>query len=81
MQYEYNGDGVRIAQIVDGLRTDYVQDVAAGLPQVLTTRQGGTVNQYLQGLGLIGEAQGGATSTWQYHLPDAQGTVRQLVDD
>ena len=32
--YEYNGDGVRIAQIEDGLRTDYVQDVAAVLPQV-----------------------------------------------
>ena len=63
-EYEYNGDGTRIAQIADGLRTDYVQDIAAPLPQVLTARQGGSVTKYpstlplvvrtgLRGLGLI----------------------------
>lgn len=83
--YVYNGDGVRVAQIVDGLRTDYVQDVAAGLPQVLAARQGGTLSRYLQGLGLIGEERGGAgggaaSPVWQYHLPDAIGSVRQVAN-
>jgi hypothetical protein len=45
-KYIYNGDGVRAAQIENGLRTDYVQDVAAALPQVLTAQQGGTVSKY-----------------------------------
>ena len=83
--YEYNGDGVRVAQIEDGLRTDYVQDVAAPLPQVLTARQGGTVSTYLRGLGLIGEQRAGTgpmaePATWQYSLPDALGSVRQVMD-
>jgi RHS repeat-associated protein len=85
VSYLYNGDGARVAQIEDGLRTDYVQDVALPLPQVLTARQGGTVSRYLRGLGLIGEQQGGtgpfaAPAVWQYHLPDALGSVRQVVD-
>ena len=84
--YEYNGDGVRIAQIEDGLRTDYVQDVAAVLLQVLTARQGGTASNYLRGLGLIGEQRGGTgpmagEPVWQYTLPDALGSVRQVVDE
>ena len=69
---------MRVTQIDDGLRTDYVQDVAAPLPQVLTARQGGTVSKYLRGLGLIGEQQGGGS--FQYHLPDALGSVRQIAD-
>ena len=68
---------MRIAQIADGIRTDTVQDVNLPLPQLLTAEQGGTTNRYLRGLGLIGEQQGNA---WQYHLPDALGSVRQLTD-
>lgn len=41
--YVYNGDDVRVAQIQNDLRTDYVQDVAAALPQVLLAQQGGTL--------------------------------------
>ena len=74
-----------MAQIADGIRTNYVQDVSlppstslrTGLPQLLTAEQGGTINRYLRGLGLIGEQQG---NTWQYHLPDALGSVRQITD-
>jgi RHS repeat-associated protein len=59
--------------------------MAVPLPQVLTARQGGTVSKYLRGLGLIGEQTGGAgpnaaPAVWQYHLPDALGSVRQLTD-
>jgi RHS repeat-associated protein/uncharacterized repeat protein (TIGR01451 family) len=85
VDYAYNGDNVRVAQIVDGLRTDYVQDVAQPLPQLLTASQGGTVAKYLRGLGLIGEQSGGTgpnagPATWQYHLTDALGSVRHLTD-
>ncbi|MBE7471974.1 MAG: hypothetical protein HS114_22795 [Anaerolineales bacterium] len=90
-----------MAQIENGLRTDYMQDVAAALPQVLLAQQGGTVSKYpsislrtsLRGLGLIGEQNGETHSTgsgqagpnaapavWQYHLPDALGSVRQIAD-
>ncbi|MCG3212508.1 MAG: hypothetical protein FOGNACKC_06178 [Anaerolineae bacterium] len=84
-QYIYNGDGVRVAQIADGLRTDTVQDVALPLPQLLTAGQGGAMNRYLRGLGLIGEQQAGSgplagAPVWQYHLPDALGSVRQIAD-
>jgi RHS repeat-associated protein len=32
------------------------------------------------GLGLIGEQRGAGASGWQYHLPDALGSVRQTAD-
>ncbi|MCA9938267.1 MAG: hypothetical protein KC418_06475, partial [Anaerolineales bacterium] len=84
-QYVYNGDGHRVAQILDGVRTDYVQDVARALPQVLTARQGGTTSRYLRGLGLIGEQHGGTgpfadPPTWQYTLADALGSIRQVTN-
>lgn len=85
IDYNYNGDGVRVAQTVDGIRTDYVQDIARPLPQALTARQGGTVSKYLYGLGLIAEERGGtgpfaAPAVWQYTLPDALGSIRQITD-
>ncbi len=78
IEYRYNGDGVRTAEIVDGLRADFVQDIAAPLPQVLTARQGGSTAHYLRGLGLIGEQ--GSGNDWRYYLPDALGSIRQLTD-
>jgi RHS repeat-associated protein len=71
--YAYNGLGDRLQQSVDGLPTDYVLDLNAGLTQVL---EAGT-NAYLYGLNRIGEVQ---RSAWQYHLADALGSVRQIVD-
>jgi hypothetical protein len=47
-EYVYNGDGVRVAQIEDGLRTDIVQDVGLPLPQVLTARNGSATSRYLR---------------------------------
>jgi YD repeat-containing protein len=41
-QYTYSGDGVRLAQTVDGVTTRYVADVAAPLPQVLAEQKAGT---------------------------------------
>jgi RHS repeat-associated protein len=73
VSYAYNGLGDRLSQTVGSTTTNYTLDLAAGLTQVLAD---GT-NTYLYGLGRIGEQQ---PAGWQYHLGDALGSVRQLVD-
>ncbi len=62
-----------MSQTVNGVTTNYVLDLAAGLTQVLSD---GT-NTYLYGNGRIGELQPGG---FEYHLSDALGSVRQLTD-
>ena len=69
--YEYNGLGDRLKQIVDDVTTNYTLDLNSGLTQVLS--EGG--NFYLYGLGRIGEQGGGQ---WNYHLADDFGSLRQL---
>src|SRR3990172_8074708 len=71
--FTYNGLGDRLRQAVGGAPTNYSLDLVGGLTQVLSD---GT-NAYLYGNGRIGEDQPGG---WQYHLIDALGSVRQLVD-
>ena len=71
--YAYNGLGDRLQQTVGMSTTNYTLDLAAGLTQVLADG----ANSYLYGVSRIGEEQSGG---WQYHLGDALGSVRQLVD-
>lgn len=71
--YAYSGLGDRVSQTNNGVTTNYSLDLNAGLTQVLSD---GT-NTYLYGLGRIGEQQ---ASGFAYHLGDALGSVRQLVD-
>ncbi|MCS7001096.1 MAG: RHS repeat-associated core domain-containing protein, partial [Candidatus Kapabacteria bacterium] len=71
--FAYNGLNDRLRQTVNGNTTTYVLDLNAGLTQVLAD---GT-NTYLYGHGRVGELQPGG---WQYHLPDALGSVRQLAN-
>ncbi|TET34526.1 MAG: RHS repeat-associated core domain-containing protein, partial [Anaerolineales bacterium] len=71
--YAYNGLGDRLSQTVNGVPTNYSLDMVTGLTQVLSD---GT-NDYLYGAERIGELQ---PSGWRYHLSDALGSVRQLVD-
>jgi RHS repeat-associated protein len=71
--YVYNGLGDRLSQTVNSVTTNYALDMNAGLTQVLAD---GT-NTYLYGNGRIGELQPGG---FAYHLGDALGSVRQLVD-
>jgi len=71
--FTYSGLGDRLRQTVGGTPTTYVLDLDAGLTQVLAD---GT-NFYLYGVDRIGEKQAGG---WRYHVPDALGSVRQLVD-
>jgi len=71
--FTYSGLGDRVRQTVAGTPTNYTLDLASGLTQVLTD---GT-NAYLYGTGRVGQELPGG---WQYHMPDALGSVRQLAD-
>jgi RHS repeat-associated protein len=76
--FEYNGLGQRMAQTVNGLTTEYVLDVAGGLPEVIVAATGGASTYYVQVQGqILGQYGSGA---WAYTLPDHLGSLRQLVD-
>jgi len=75
--YTYNGDGVRVAQEVDGVETRWVQDTV-GLAQVLMETSGGAETIYLYGHARLAQVEG-ADAEW--FLGDALGSVRQVVDD
>jgi len=70
----YNGLGDRLGQAINQAGTSYKLDLAGALSQVLIAGS----DSYLYGVGRIGEEQ---VAGWQYHLPDALSSVRQLVDD
>jgi len=76
-EYTYSGDGVRLAQDVNGVATRYVNDVVAPLPQVLQEQRSGTQVAYLYGLGQVGQYDSG---TWSYQHPDGLGSVRHQSD-
>jgi RHS repeat-associated protein len=71
--FVYNGLGDRLRQTINSTPTTYAVDMAGGLTQVL----GDGTNFYLYGTSRIGEKQ---TGGWRYHVPDALGSVRQLID-
>ena len=77
-QFSYNGDGARLRQVVAGAPTTYTQDLAAPLPVVLQSKTGATTSKYVYSLGTRPLAQN--TSAWEYLLPDALGSVRQIAD-
>jgi RHS repeat-associated protein len=75
--FEYDGLGNRTAQTVDGVTTQYVLDVAGGLPEVIVATTAGTSTYYVQIQGqVLAQQEAGA---WAYILPDHLGSVRQLV--
>jgi RHS repeat-associated protein len=76
--FSYNGDGVRLKQIVAGTVTTYTQDVAAPLPVVLQAKTSVTTTKYLYSLGTRPVAQN--STAWEYLLPDALGSVRQIAN-
>ena len=71
--FSYNALGDRLRQTVAGEVSTYTLDLFTGLTQVLWDGE----NLYLYGLARIGEEQPGG---WAYHLADALGSVRQVVD-
>jgi RHS repeat-associated protein len=77
--FNYNGDGVRLRQVVAGVITTYTQDLVAPLPVVLQAKTGVTTTKYLYSLGTRPIAQN--TTAWEYFLPDELGSVRQIADN
>jgi len=71
-QFAYNGDGARTSKTVSGDTTQYVLDLAATLPVVISD----TDAVYLYGLDIIAQQQGESL----YYMHDGLGSVRQLVD-
>ena len=70
----YNGDGLRMSHTVGETTTDYVWDVAAGLPAVL---QDGT-NTYVYGLDLISATDDQGSQS--YFTYDGLGSVADVTD-
>jgi YD repeat-containing protein len=70
--FTYNGQGDRLSQTMNGVPRHYTLDLHAGLTQVLDDGP----NTYLYGTGRLGELQPGG---FVYHLGDALGSVRQMV--
>jgi len=81
-QYEYDGDGNRISKTVDGVTTNYINDVALPLVQVLfeTDEAGIVQSSYTYGNDLISSINH-TLSTINYFHYDGLGSVRQLTDD
>ena len=75
LQPVYNGVNDRVAQIKDGLRTDYALDVQ-GLPEVIYTSED---NAYLHLPGVI--VTESAAGEVRYLLSDGLGSVRQAFDE
>jgi RHS repeat-associated protein len=73
VNYIYNGLGERISETSNSLTTRYNVDLNAGLSQVLSDGTG----IYLYGVERIAQE---STSSEQYFLVDALGSVRQLMD-
>ena len=76
LEYQYNGDGVLVAQTADRVTMTYVQDVGGPLSQILAETSGGQSTAYLYGHDLLAEEGG----DWAWHLDDGLGSVRQLTD-
>jgi YD repeat-containing protein len=71
--FEYDGSGNRVAQTVDGVTTEYVLDVAGGLPEVIVATTDGASTYYVQIQGqILGQEESGA---WAYVLPDHLGSA------
>jgi RHS repeat-associated protein len=76
--FAYNGLGQRTSQTVGGVTTEYVLDVATGLPEVIVATTGGASTYYVQIQGQILAQYG--SGAWAYALPDHLGSVRQLTN-
>lgn len=77
--YTYNGDGLRTSKASGGTTTDYVYDTSGPVPQLLTD---GTTDYIYAPTGAILESApvGGSTTTTAYHLTDAIGSTRALIN-
>jgi len=80
INYEYDADGIRISQDVDGAITNYLVDKAMQHAQVVeeTDNMGGLAASYVHGDDLVSQERSGVVSYYHY---DGLGSVRVLTDD
>ena len=72
--YQYDAENNRIGQITNGKQTTYVVDTTSSqLSRVIEEKKGDTVRQYIYGLGLIMQVEGGEYAT--YHFDNRGSTV------
>lgn len=79
VDFDYNGDGVRLGKTTNGIATTYVQDVAAPLPLVLQETTSGQTDHYLYGNDLI--ATEDPSSSQAFYHADGLGSVRALSNE
>ncbi len=74
--FTYNGDGARVGKTVNGVITQYVQDVGATLPVVVSEQAAGQTSRYIYGNAL--ETWVNSASTPAFYHADGLGSVRAL---
>ena len=78
VSYEYDMAGRRTAMVVNGERTEYVNDVSSSVYQVLEEYVDGAVtSQYTYGSERLSSARSGSSS---YYLTDQLGSVRAVAN-
>lgn len=70
-QYAYNGDRARISKTMDGVTTNYVFDLAAALPAVISDME----LIYLYGLDIIETRRKAAQTALSSHMTGATGVI------
>jgi RHS repeat-associated protein len=75
--FRYDGDGNRLARIVDGTLITHTLDLGLALPEVLVVYESGGTESYLHLPNAIAMDDGAA---WSYSGADGLGTVRQELD-
>ena len=76
--YQYDGDGNRVRETINGLTTNYLLDMSAQLPQRLAATTVAGTERYLYGL--VRVAQMTTTGALRYETTDGLGNVRLLTD-
>jgi RHS repeat-associated protein len=79
VQFDYDGDGVRMRKIHNGTFSSYVQDVAVSLPQVLIENAEGVASIYLIGNDLLMRLDPAGTP--YYYHQDGLGSTRAQSDE
>jgi RHS repeat-associated protein len=75
--YSYNGDGVRVGRTINSTATSYLQDLAAGLPVVLSETTAASTLRYVYGADLVAQVDG---STPAYYHADGLGSTRVMTN-
>ncbi|MCB0200866.1 MAG: right-handed parallel beta-helix repeat-containing protein, partial [Anaerolineae bacterium] len=79
VDFDYNGDGVRLGKAVNGVPTSYVQDMAAPLPVVLSETTAGQTVTYVYGLDLLYSVD--VAGDGSYYLANGLGSTKAMTND